>query len=184
MISLSADIVINKIKDLGCECFAWEADLSEPGNIPKMFDLAEEKLGKEILVDEVFKELGSFIEVLEIPPEQVQITAPEDSGKVVGIFLPHEISYGELLQIALYRKGFKAIKFSSFSDQALTKNKFDFNIGDLSSVEKPAEIKEFQESLDKLSDKCIILPSTDKDGKPYNLDFFWLEKQIEKCSET
>jgi 3-oxoacyl-[acyl-carrier protein] reductase len=45
MISRSAERVISKIDDLGGECYAWEADLSEPNNIPKMFALAEENLG-------------------------------------------------------------------------------------------------------------------------------------------
>jgi 3-oxoacyl-[acyl-carrier protein] reductase len=46
MISQTADEVVNKIKDLGGECFAWEADLSHPDNIPNMFDLAERELGR------------------------------------------------------------------------------------------------------------------------------------------
>lgn len=138
----------------------------------------------ERIVDEVIKELRSFVEVLEIPPEHVQITSPEDTGKVAGIFLPHKINYGKLLWIALYRKGFKIIKFSSFSEQVLARNKFDFVIGDLSSVEKPEDIKEFQDKLAKLSDKYIILPSNDINNNPCNLDFFWLEKQIEKCIES
>ncbi|MGD9161821.1 MAG: HDOD domain-containing protein [Desulfobacteraceae bacterium] len=135
----------------------------------------------EKIIDEVFKELRSFIEVLEIPPEHVQITTPKSTGKEVGIFLPHEINYGKLFEIALYRKEFKIIKFSSFNDPVIANKKFDFVVGDFSSVEKVTDIKDFQKKLSKLSDKYIILPATDKDETPYNLDFFWLEKQIEKC---
>lgn len=45
MISQTADRVIKKINELSGKCYAWEANLSDPNNIPKMFDLAEEKLG-------------------------------------------------------------------------------------------------------------------------------------------
>lgn len=68
MISQSADIVVSKIKDLGCECFAWEADLSEPDNIPKMFDLAEKNLGKvNIIVNNAaFDKPDTFIPQKEL----------------------------------------------------------------------------------------------------------------------
>ncbi|NIM12164.1 MAG: SDR family oxidoreductase [Candidatus Aminicenantes bacterium] len=46
MISQSADNVIRKITDSGGDCGAWEADLSEPDNIPELFNLAEKKFGK------------------------------------------------------------------------------------------------------------------------------------------
>jgi 3-oxoacyl-[acyl-carrier protein] reductase len=46
MISQSADEVKNKIMELGIKCYVWEADLSDADNIPLLFDLAEEHLGK------------------------------------------------------------------------------------------------------------------------------------------
>jgi len=45
MISQSGESVTSRINDLGGRCYAWEADLSDPDNIPKMFDLAEKNLG-------------------------------------------------------------------------------------------------------------------------------------------
>lgn len=46
------DDVVREIRDLGVKCAAWEADLSNPHNIPKLFDEAEEKLGRvDILVN-------------------------------------------------------------------------------------------------------------------------------------
>ncbi len=50
MISRSADRIEQKIKESGGACFAWEADLSDADNIPRMFDLAEEHLGKVQIV--------------------------------------------------------------------------------------------------------------------------------------
>ncbi len=48
----SADEVVNAIKDFGGICYDWEADLSEPDNIPKLFDKAQEELGQvDILVN-------------------------------------------------------------------------------------------------------------------------------------
>ncbi len=50
MISQSAEKVISKIKELGGECYAWKADLSEPNTIPELFDVAEKKLGEVDIV--------------------------------------------------------------------------------------------------------------------------------------
>jgi len=50
MISQSADNIKYKIDQLGIPCYAWEADLSDVSNIPRMFDLAEEHLGKVNMV--------------------------------------------------------------------------------------------------------------------------------------
>jgi len=44
-ISQSADQVVNRITKSGGECSAWEADLAQPDNIPKLFDMAEDKFG-------------------------------------------------------------------------------------------------------------------------------------------
>ncbi len=52
MLTQSANDVIKKIDDLGVKCDSWEADLSDPDNIPKLFDRAERKFGGvEILVN-------------------------------------------------------------------------------------------------------------------------------------
>jgi 3-oxoacyl-[acyl-carrier protein] reductase len=48
----SADGVVKTIDDLGGKCYAWEADLSDPNNIPRLFNKAEEQLGTvDILVN-------------------------------------------------------------------------------------------------------------------------------------
>jgi len=48
----SADEVVKAINDFGGICCAWEADLSDPNNIPKLFDKAETELGNvDILVN-------------------------------------------------------------------------------------------------------------------------------------
>jgi 3-oxoacyl-[acyl-carrier protein] reductase len=52
MISRSTSEVEEKIHKLGGKCYAWEADLSQPANITRLYDLAEEKLGKiDVLVN-------------------------------------------------------------------------------------------------------------------------------------
>lgn len=51
-ITRSADEIVKDIRDAGGECSAWEADLADPSNIPKLFDKAEEKYEKiDILVN-------------------------------------------------------------------------------------------------------------------------------------
>jgi len=45
MQSKSADDVTKAIRDLGGQCMALESDLSEPGNIPELFDKVEKTLG-------------------------------------------------------------------------------------------------------------------------------------------
>jgi len=48
----SADPLVEKIVSNGGQAFAYEVDLSDPNNIPKLFDLCEEKLGSvDILVN-------------------------------------------------------------------------------------------------------------------------------------
>lgn len=68
MISQSADEVKNKIMKLGIKSYVWEADLSDPDNIPLMFDLAEEHLGKvNIIVNNAaFDRLDTFLPQKEI----------------------------------------------------------------------------------------------------------------------
>ena len=68
MIAQSADNVVSKIKKLGGECYAWEADLAEPKNIPKMFDLAEKHLGQVNIVvnNAAFDNPDTFIPQTEL----------------------------------------------------------------------------------------------------------------------
>jgi 3-oxoacyl-[acyl-carrier protein] reductase len=65
----SADDVVQTIKDSGGECFAWEADLANPDNIPLLFDKAEEQLGPvDILVNNAaFDKCDTFI-----PPDELK----------------------------------------------------------------------------------------------------------------
>jgi 3-oxoacyl-[acyl-carrier protein] reductase len=49
-ISKSADKVIKAIHDLGGECKSWESDLSDPENVPQLFDKAEEGFGRVDIV--------------------------------------------------------------------------------------------------------------------------------------
>lgn len=64
----SADEVVKAIQDLGGKCRAWEADLADPDNIPRMFDRTEEELGKvDILVNNAaWGKCDSFI-----PPDEI-----------------------------------------------------------------------------------------------------------------
>jgi len=64
----SADEVIKAIQKLGGKCYAWEADLADPGNITRMFDRAEEEFGKvDILVNNAAHgKCDTFI-----PPEEI-----------------------------------------------------------------------------------------------------------------
>ncbi len=132
------------------------------------------------IVNSVFDELKLYVEILEVPPEQVEIKPPKNTGIKAGIFLPKEVNYGDLLQIALHRKGIDTVRFSSFEDPSLKLKKFDFIIGDLSSVEKTEDVRYFQQKLAEITENYIILPAFNKDEKPFNLDFFWLEREIAK----
>jgi len=50
--TMSADAVVDEIKKNGGQAKAWEADLTDPNAIPKLFDLAEKAFGSvEILVN-------------------------------------------------------------------------------------------------------------------------------------
>jgi len=49
-IAQSAEQITHQIAAIRGECYAWEADLAEANNIPRMFDLAEENLGKVNIV--------------------------------------------------------------------------------------------------------------------------------------
>ena len=68
MISRSAERVVKKIKEFGGTCYAWEADISDAGNIPRMFDLAEEHLGKVniVLNNAAFDRPDTFLPKKEI----------------------------------------------------------------------------------------------------------------------
>lgn len=74
----SADKIIKAINELGGICYAWEADLSEPNNIPKLFDKAEEQLGQvDILVNNAaYGKCDTFI-----PPGELHEHEP-----FVGVF--------------------------------------------------------------------------------------------------
>ncbi len=50
MISSTADEVLEKIEDLGGDGCAWEADLSNPANVPVLFDKAEAEFGNVEIV--------------------------------------------------------------------------------------------------------------------------------------
>jgi len=67
-ISQSADQVVNKITQSGGKCSAWEADLSQPDNIPKLFDIAEDKLGPVSIVinNAAFDNPDTFIPKTEL----------------------------------------------------------------------------------------------------------------------
>lgn len=72
MISQSADNVVDRIHDIGRACYAWEADLSDPENIARMFDFAETNLGKVSVVvnNAAFDNPDTFI------PQKKLETAP------------------------------------------------------------------------------------------------------------
>jgi 3-oxoacyl-[acyl-carrier protein] reductase len=74
----SADQVVKAIKDFGGICCEWEADLSDPDNIPKLFDKAEEQLGQvDILVNNAaYGKCDTFI-----PPGELNKNEP-----FVGVF--------------------------------------------------------------------------------------------------
>ena len=74
----SADEVVKAINNLGGTCYAWEADLSDPDNIPKLFDKAEEELGQaDILVNNAaYGKCDTFV-----PPGELDENKP-----FVGVF--------------------------------------------------------------------------------------------------
>lgn len=63
------DDAIKAISDLGGSCFALEADLSKPENVPMIFDKAEEELGEvDIVVNNAaYCKLDTFI-----PPSELE----------------------------------------------------------------------------------------------------------------
>ena len=64
----TADEVVQTITDLGGTCYQWEADLSNPDNIPKLFDKAEEEFGQvDILVNNAaYSKCDTFIPSAEL----------------------------------------------------------------------------------------------------------------------
>ncbi len=68
MIAQSAQKVTELINQSGGICFAWEADLSDPANIPKLFDLAEKHLGEvDVIVNNAaFDNPDTFIPQKEL----------------------------------------------------------------------------------------------------------------------
>jgi 3-oxoacyl-[acyl-carrier protein] reductase len=73
----SPDELIKKIKDSGGECVALESDLSEPENIPKIFDKAQEELGPvDIVVNNAaYSRCDTFI------PEDILKNEPNFAGQ-------------------------------------------------------------------------------------------------------
>ncbi len=73
-----AEKVVKAIKDFSGICCEWEADLSDPGNIPILFDKAEEQLGPvDILVNNAaYGKCDTFI-----PPAELNKNEP-----FVGVF--------------------------------------------------------------------------------------------------
>jgi len=71
----SPDELIMKIRDSGGECVALESDLTEPKNIPKIFDTAEQELGPvDIVVNNAaYSRCDTFIpeDVLKKQPQFV-----------------------------------------------------------------------------------------------------------------
>jgi len=65
----SADEVVRAIRESGGECASWEADLSNPGNVPHLFDKAEEEFERvDILVNNAaFDKCDTFI-----PPDELK----------------------------------------------------------------------------------------------------------------
>lgn len=68
MISQSTSEVEKMIQELDCRCYSWEADLGQPINITRLFDLAEEKFGQvDILVNNAaFDNPDTFIPQKEL----------------------------------------------------------------------------------------------------------------------
>ena len=64
-----ADPVIRSIRALGGRCEAWEADLADPGNIPRLMDRAEGALGRiDILVNNAdHDQPDTFLPAGELP---------------------------------------------------------------------------------------------------------------------
>jgi putative nucleotidyltransferase with HDIG domain len=145
-----------------------------------LWTLLPEGLPWKRIMEKVFEELKSYTDILEIPPDQFQITVPEQEKGRAGIFIPNKINYGDLLQIALDRQGFQTLKFSSLDDPVIQGKDFNLVIGDLRSVQKDDEIEKMREGMSKISDKSIVLPPANEKGEPFNLDFFWLETQLNK----
>ena len=68
-----ADQVVKTINDCGGICYAWEVDLSDPNNIPKLFDKAEEELGQvDILVNNAaYGKCDTFVPPAELKGKEL-----------------------------------------------------------------------------------------------------------------
>ena len=52
MVAQSADNIVKAIRDFGGVCHAWEVDLADQDNVPKLFERVEDKYGKvDVLVN-------------------------------------------------------------------------------------------------------------------------------------
>jgi 3-oxoacyl-[acyl-carrier protein] reductase len=68
----TADEVLKTIEQLGGACCQWEADLSDPGNIPLLFDEAEDRFGQvDILVNNAaYGKCDTFIPPAELDEDE------------------------------------------------------------------------------------------------------------------
>jgi 3-oxoacyl-[acyl-carrier protein] reductase len=104
----SANPLVQKILSDGGSAFAYESDLSDPNNIPKLFDLCEEKLGPvDILVNNhTYCVLETFDPALvSNEPGGVQLTSAEGIDKHYAINTrAYALMMSEYLQRFLKRR--------------------------------------------------------------------------------
>jgi putative nucleotidyltransferase with HDIG domain len=129
-------------------------------------------------IRKIIEELNAYAEILDIPPENFQIVLPQERRGKAGIFLQKESTYGPLLEIAMERQGYEPVLFSSLEDPQLKEGGMSLLVADLTTVEDESRASQFQEKIFSLTDKSVILFSTDEKKRPMNLDFLWLESQV------
>lgn len=104
-IGQSAEYVVNEIRDLDGECMAWEADLSNPNTIPKLFDKAEERWGAVDVISPGAVQTGWIPAELEKEIAAAyplrRIGKPEDIAKAVIFFASNQAEWitGQVLQV-------------------------------------------------------------------------------------
>jgi 3-oxoacyl-[acyl-carrier protein] reductase len=69
ILARDAEDVIRSIRALGGRCEAWEADLSDPGNIPRLMDAVKDAFGKvDVLINNAAHDRpDSFLPAEELP---------------------------------------------------------------------------------------------------------------------
>jgi len=67
----SADEVVRDIREKGGECEAWETDLADPANIPKLYDRVEASFGKvDVLINNAAHDQpDTFVPQSELPKD-------------------------------------------------------------------------------------------------------------------